>query len=170
MWDGSGKFCAHSPAFARHLRNRMGADGHWGHVTTPVKIGGQANLPKGPSQRKRPTTAKSKSDLGRIPASFKVATGIVSARTLVSPAGCGRQELSSGKVRPGVSFGRPNEIVRCVEVSLEVVDGFDAFFVGQIADGGKFLAEGLAEQFLIPGLRDQRLGCGSFHNSNSRRG
>lgn len=56
----------------------MGADGHWGHVTTPVKIGGQLPL---------------------------------------------------GKVRAGVTFGGPNKIMWRVEVSLEVVDGFDAFFV-----------------------------------------
>jgi hypothetical protein len=77
------------------------------------------------------------------------------------------QELPLGKVRARVTFGGPNKIMWRVEVSLEVVDGFDAFFVGQIADGGKFLTEGLSEQFLVQGLRDQRLGCGSFHNSNS---
>src|SRR5436309_15265628 len=44
LWDGSRKFCSHSSAFARHLRIRIGADGHLGHVTTPGKIGGKSHL------------------------------------------------------------------------------------------------------------------------------
>jgi len=36
------EFHAHSRGFPRHLRKRIGADGHFGHVTTPMNIGGQS--------------------------------------------------------------------------------------------------------------------------------
>lgn len=75
-----------------------------------------------------------------------------------------------GKVRAGVSFSRPHSIVRCVEISLEIVDGFDALIVWQVANGCQFFTEGLSEQFLIQFFRDEGLTGASVHNSISLRG
>src|ERR1043166_7275774 len=42
FWDRICKWPAHSLGFSRHLRTKIGADGHLGHVIIPGKIGGKS--------------------------------------------------------------------------------------------------------------------------------